>query len=351
MTQQDIIAEVGYSKSQIYEWLSAIRERKKRSPKQVPQEMASKALDLIVKYPHLSAPKGQLYLLYHRQGYIPQYVYALLRKTVRSIVFQEVSKRKLLPEKTSYNHERASQHGQIWAEDFTRIKVWGHLFYVALVIDIASNFYLGFAVSTVASRYFVESALQMAFVTNKEKGPERFLISDNGKQYIGEDHQSHLEFLSIVQKRIPPCRPQYNGTVECGIKEFKKVFYNVWAETLKKVPIKEKSVFDLVTTVVSETVHRLNEEIPRPCLGGVTPQDIVSGVACQKIQAREHYLEQEQQRKDIPAWTKTRWKLAHESLKSAELTSYELVIKFCFFLKRSLQKVQFLPDVAIHDTS
>lgn len=351
LKKHHVMDEAGFSRSQLYSWLSGIEDRKKRASKIIPEAVAHKALEVIVKYPHMSAPKGQLYLIYHRLGYIPQHVYVLLRKTVRRLLFQEVSSRKLLPASTSYTHEKPSEPDQIWAEDFTQIRIAHHLFYVALLIDVASTMYLGKAVSMVADENFVEQAVIEALISSGGKGPQQFLLSDNGKQYIGENHETLLVSLEIIHKRIPSCRPEFNGSVECGVKEFKQVFYNVWAEYETKETNKEKILYDRVVKAISETAYRLNEEIPRPCLKGVTPYDVYCGMAAQKRIENEQYLAREQQRKEIKPWSKNRWQLASKVLKAKSRSPLEILTKFCFFLKRPLRRLPKLVDEVLYDTS
>ena len=54
------------------------------------------------------------------------YRYKSLKKIVKRMIFQEISVRKFLPEKTSYEHERPQMPGAIGAEEFTRIiGAWG----------------------------------------------------------------------------------------------------------------------------------------------------------------------------------------------------------------------------------
>jgi hypothetical protein len=87
----------------------------------------------------------------------------------------------------------------------------------------------------------------------------------------------------------------------------------------------------------------MNFEIPRPCLKGVTPNDVQKGVAKQQIECNRKYLEQEQQRKEVKPWTKTTWELVKDILFEIGLSDLELMTKFCFFLKRPLRK---LPDLS-----
>jgi len=84
------------------------------------------------------------------------------------------------------------------------------------------------AVSARAEAYLVEAPVIQALEENGGIGPLRFLLSDNGSQYVGGAHDELLAKHEIVHKRIPACRPEYNGSVECGGKEFKQVFYSIW---------------------------------------------------------------------------------------------------------------------------
>jgi transposase InsO family protein len=335
-----IIAEVNYSRSQFYAWLSSICERKKRPSKRVPMEVAEKAVEVIRQYPHFSAPKGQGYMIYHRFGYIPQHIYKVLRKRVQRIIFQEVQRRALLPERVSYEHERPKGPGEIWAEDFTRIGVYGETFYIGLLIDVASTYYLGTSAGRRADDKLVEAPVIEALEVNGNRGPERFLLSDNGSQYVSSEHGQLLDKLAIIQKRIPSCRPEYNGSIECGVKEFKNVFYNVFAEReIKEEADKGKTLLDRVKQAVEETAWKMNREIPRPCLGGVTPFDVQRGMSEEKIQMNRQYVDQEQQRKEVNPWTKSTWALVKDVLSKKVWSDLELITKFCFFLRRPLRKL------------
>jgi transposase InsO family protein len=335
-----LIKESGFSNAQFYKWLKNIHERKKRDKKFISQDVAEAAVKVIKEYPHFSATKGQGYMIYHQKGYIPQHIYKLLKKVTKRLIFQEVSKRGLLPERTSYEHERPDTVGEIWAEDFTDVRIAGEKFYIGLLIDVASNYYLGVSVSRRADEKLVELPVKKALEINEGHGPKRFLLSDNGSQYISAGHGDLLDKLEIVQKRIPSCTPEYNGSVECGVKEFKNVFYNVWANREAKEADKGKRLLERVQQTVEETGKRMNFEIPRPCLGGVTANDVQKGIAEDKIKINKDYLDQEQKNEEaVKPWTKSKWNLVKDVLFKEGLNNLELMTKFCFFLKRPLRKL------------
>ena len=57
-------------------------------------------------------------------------------------------------------------------------------------------------------------------------------------------------------------------------------------------------------SALRETVSLLNEELPRPSLGGVTPADVHHGRKEVKRQEIQAYREKEESRQEIPAWTR-----------------------------------------------
>jgi len=333
------MSQCEFSRSQIYEWHRGVTSRKQRECRTVPQETVENAVSVIMDYPHMAGRKGQAYMIYHCLGYISMNGYDRVKKSVKRLVFQEVSNRRLLPAKTDYVHEKPERIGQIWAEDFTELKVYGQTFKVSLLIDVASRYNLGVAVSKWANATLVEEPVKQALEANSGQGPEKFLLSDNGTPYVSDEHGRLLEKADIIHKRIPACRPQYNGAVECGVKEFKNVFYNVWAKREREEADKEKSLLDRVRGAVMETVRILNEVIPKPSLNGVPPADLHRGVSSAKIEANRQYLEGEQKKPNAPPWKRNYWDVLKAAMGLKQMTALELMTKFCFFCSRPLRKI------------
>ncbi len=338
-----LMKESIYSQSQFYRWLKeGVRERKARELKPVSHKVIKAAVEVVREYPHFSGLKGQCYMSYHQLGYIPQHIYKQVKRIVRRLVFQEVTTRCLLPERTSYEHERPEKPGEIWAEDFTELRVCGKKFYAALVIDVAMTYYRGVTASIRPDSKMVQAPVIQALEINDGKAPKRFLLSDNGSQYIGTQHGDFLNKLDIVQKRIPACKPEYNGSVECGIKEFKNVFYNVWAQAERSelAELEEKKLLAYVQIAIQETIRRMNEVIPRPSLKGVTAEDVRNGIAAERRELNRKYLETEQEKKEvIDPWDRKDWAVVKQSLFKRTISNIELMTKFCFFLKRPLRKL------------
>ena len=351
LTNQELIESSQHSKSIFYEWLKGAKERKKRIITLIPEEVAINAIDVILNYPHFGGVKGQTYMIYHRLGYISRHTYQKLKKSVGRIVFQQAYRKNLLPHPSVYEHERPHAKNEIWAEDFTKVTVLGFTYSVALLADVFSNKYLGCSAQATESSELVEEPVEMALEQNNHVGPQKFLLSDNGSQYTSDNHGKLLAKHDIIQKHIPACRPQYNGSIECGMRNFKSIFYNLFSQNdFKKVieknlnsTDKKKKVLEMLTVSVNESIEILNTEIPRPVLGGVTPNDIYTGCAEVKKKSNEEYLKNQQIKEKVNSWSKSKYDLIKEIFNKKNLSNKELLIKHYFFQKRPLRRICKLP--------
>jgi transposase InsO family protein len=277
-------------------------------------------------------------MLYHELGSISEKGYDRIKKNARRIFLQEVNRRRLFPEREGYEHIRPRKVGEIWAEDFTEVTVEGHTFKAALLLDVFDQYYLGRAVAPVATAALVGRPVDQALKANGGQGPERFLLSDNGKQYISTKHQRYLTSTEIVQRLIPACVPQYNGSAECGMRDFKSVFYNVWERMKREGADEGKSLLARVEAAVEETVRLLNEAIPRPSLGGVTPADVHYGRKEVRQKEIREYRETEEAR-EVPPWERGYWDVLKSGLGIDRMSSGELLTKLAFFYRKPLRRI------------
>lgn len=340
-----------YSKSILYEWSKDIQERQPRAVKCIDEAVAVNAIKLIIEYPHLGGEKGQAYMTYHRLGYIPRHVYQSLKKVVGRVFFQEVTAKNLLPKSSDYEHVRPTKVNEIWAEDFTTLKILGFIFSLAVLEDVFSKKYLGNSTQERASYKLVAEPVEMAVAENNQQGPEKFMLADHGPQYVSDAHGNLLFSYEIIQKLIPVAKPQYNGTIESGMRDLKSVFYNVmssmdlkeFAQPDLSQPAKKKKLLESVALAGNTSVRIMNAVIPRPVLGGVTAEDVATGKAEEKRQLNAEYLKQEQMKEKSDIWSKSKYDLAKEALRQKKLSNTALLIKHYFFQKRPLRKISKLP--------
>ena len=335
LSRDRIMEHTCHSRSQLYRWLRGEElERKERERKRMPEETVENTAMVIGMFPHMGGCKGQAYMLYHKLGYIGMKAYERIKVNVKRLVGQEVARRKLLVDRSAYEHVRPEMVGEIWAEDFTDLAVEGHTFKLALVLDTFDQYYLGSAVDSRATAALVGHPVEQALEKNAGAGPKKFLLSDNGTQYISSKHERLLTSAEIVQRRIPACVPQYNGVVEGGMREFKNVFYNVWEREKREGANEGKSLIERVRSTVATTVSLLNEAIPRPSLGGVTPADVHYGTKEAKQTQITQYQHPEGSRRDILPWKRSYWEILSSGLQADRMTDAELLTKAAFLCRR-----------------
>lgn len=329
-----------HSRSQLYQWCRSVNERPPRLVKVLSEEVIARATEVIVMFPHFGGGKGQAYMLYHQLGLIGQKSFDRLKKMVGRILRQEASSRKDRPTgHQPYEHIRPKNVGEIWAEDFTEVIVDRETFKVALLIDVYSQYILGWALARRATESLVAKPLLKALEANNDKPPELFLLEDNGRQYTSEDHQQLLASREIVSRHVPPYTPQYNGAVECGGKEFKNVFYTQWEARSLKAADKEKNLLKQATEVAATTVHLLNETIPRPALGGVTPADVQQGEEKHRRKEIERYRQAELNKPEPSPPSRPIWDVVKKTVRAEAMSTKEVLTRLAFFGFRPLRRI------------
>ncbi len=329
-----------HSRSQLYKWCRGVEERPQRPTRVLPEEVVARATEVITMFPHFGGTKGQAYMLYHQLGLIGQKSFDRLKKTVKRVLIQEASSRNDRPAcRQSYEHIRAGNVGEIWAEDFTEVVVDQQTFKIALLIDVYSHYILGWALSRRATEALVAQPVFQALEANNGEPPQRFLLEDNGRQYTSEGHQQMLTSRDIVSRHVPPYTPQYNGAVECGGKEFKNIFYTQWESAPSKTADKEKNLIQRATETAEKTVHLLNEVIPRPALGGVTPADVQQGSQECRQREIEKYRQMESKKPDPPAWSRPIWDVVKQAVRAETMSTKEVLTRLAFFGFRPLRRI------------
>ena len=203
----------------------------------------------------------------------------------------------------------------VWAEDFTEIVVDGSTFKLALLIDVFTQYILGWALARRATEALVAIPVRQALAANAGQPPDKFLFQDNGRQYVSESHNRLLDAHEIIARNVPAYTPQYNGAMECGGKEFKNVFYNVWEQQKRIATDKEKTVDDSAQETAAECVRLLNGGIPRPFLGGVTPADVHGGMQVQRQNIIEQYRQEQEAKGMPPPLSRSLWDVIKDGVK------------------------------------
>ena len=190
-----------------------------------------------------------------------------------------------------------------------------------------------------ATKSLVAIPVRQALAANGGRPPELFLLQDNGRQYVSDDHRRLLDAHEIVGRHVLAYTPQYNGAVEWGGKEFKNVFYNVWERREREGRDKEKNIDDRAHLAAAETVHILNNVIPRPAHGGVTPADVQYEMKQERQDEIQQYRQEQVTKGKSPPLSRPFWEILKDGVKAESMSTKELLTKLAFFRMRPLRRV------------
>lgn len=102
---------------------------------------------------------------------------------------------------------------------------------------------------------------------------------------------------------------------------------------------KEKTVDVRVQLAAAETVHLLNEMIPRPALGGVTPADVQLGQQAHRQKEIKQYSQKQKERGTPLPLSRPFWDVLKGGVKAEVMSTEELLTKLAFFGMRPLRRV------------
>ena len=119
----------------------------------------------------------------------------------------------------------------------------------------------------------------------------------------------------------------------------KSVFYNIWERRIRDRADEGKSLLERVEAAFGETLPLMNEEIPRPSLGGVTPADVHGGRQEARRRQLDEYRKAECSRRHVPPWKRKYWDVLKSAVDAAQMTSGELLTKLAFFCSSPLRRI------------
>ena len=126
------------------------------------------------------------------------------------------------------------------------------------------------------------------------------------------------------------------------MRQIKSVFYNVWERHQRESECmpdgKKKDTLVAVTQALEETFKVLNQEMPRPFLGGVTPAD-VHGQRRQAAQERIEAYRRSVSQEPVAPWKRDYWQVLKDGVKPALMSTRELCTKLAFFGLRPLRRI------------
>lgn len=106
-----------------------------------------------------------------------------------------------------------------WVQDFTYLRISSGMFYLALVMDLATREILSWKLGTNHSSQLTHVALVQALRSNSSPS---ILHSDRGSEYLSERHASTCTRFGIRLSASKPGSPWQNGYMERCIKSVKE---------------------------------------------------------------------------------------------------------------------------------
>ncbi len=112
-----------------------------------------------------------------------------------------------------------TQEANAWSQDFTYLRIRSGMYYLALVMDLATREILSWKLGTNHSSSLTHIALIQALRTNPSPS---ILHSDRGSEYLSERHQATCIRFGIALSASKPGSPWQNGFMERCIKSVKE---------------------------------------------------------------------------------------------------------------------------------
>lgn len=112
-----------------------------------------------------------------------------------------------------------TQEANAWVQDFTYLRIRSGMYYLAIVMDLATREILSWKLGTNHSSSLTHIALIQALRTNPSPS---ILHSDRGSEYLSERHQATCQRFGITLSASKPGSPWQNGFMERCIKSVKE---------------------------------------------------------------------------------------------------------------------------------
>ena len=336
LTQEERLKCIDRTPGSYNHLCKTIRDRQERETV-IPEEDIEAAIEQIINHPFLGGRKGALKLLEDQKALIGETYYKEIKKQLMDLSEEEYSKRKKVSELKTNQYKRQNVNEEhfekiettkchdVWAIDFTELKLLGIRFYVCVVYDLFSQAYLSVIASqTPTMEVAIEAVEQAVHYANAK--PSGFILSDNGSQFLSKNYQDLLVRLGLNELRIPAGKPWYNGALESGNRDIKKTiltiaFYKACINpAITRTGVCREEIFGFLKVCCGESLSVINKEIPRPKFG-TTPLAVLNGDVLKKKQERDAFKSKKKKERML------RMKLVKKGKLNSKKKSFEDKVK------------------------
>jgi len=205
----------------------------------------------------------------------PSSVYRILKKAGK---LQRWNTTKASSKKKGFDQPtRPHEH---WHVDISYIKIQSVFYYLICVLDGYSRFIVHFELRESMTEFDVQITLQRAHERYPHARPR--IISDNGSQFICRDFLNFVQMCNFTHVRTSVNYPQSNGKIE----RFHK--------SIKHEHVRQTPYFSLqdAQLKMAEWIAYYNHERLHSAISYLTPFDMLSGQAEEKLEQRRIKLAQ-----------------------------------------------------------
>lgn len=137
---------------------------------------------------------------------------------------------------------------QVWAGDFTYIRIQNGFVYLAVILDLYSRKVIGWAISKRIDAELAIAALKQAIQT-RHPPPGCIHHSDRGVQYLCKDYVALLKQHDLVPSNSAKGNPYHNAFVESFMKTLKQeevylANYQTYLDVITHLPMFIEAVYN-----------------------------------------------------------------------------------------------------------
>lgn len=248
----------------------------------------------IEEHPWMGGKKGAVNLVRGLKAWVGAGSYDAVKTEMARLFGEEVARRRRRPAPTPFEAPVAEELNQVWSSDLVEVRAWGLPFHVGSMMDVYNQEHLALdATPLAADAAFVTALFDGACATRGGAAPTVCTKTDRGCQYVSRAFEEALQGRT-EHVRIPPGCPWYNGESERGNRDLKAVLYALIARSNRP---RQGQELAMLRTLCAQARAVLNQDIARPSLGGVTPEDVAQGVREEVKQRNQQFITKQKERR------------------------------------------------------
>ena len=262
------------------------------------------AVKTIIEFPFIGGKKGIMTMLNELRGVIGESTYKKIKEVLKDLAEDAFQKREVQSSLEKNLKDRKSRKSKregviqsqgvhdVWAIDFTEVKVFGTKVYGCAIYELFSQGYMAVEISLKNDAEAACNAWRRAIENAGGRMPI-ILISDNGTHFDNEMFKLCVGG-NVNHVFIAPGKPWLNGALESGNKDLKNALYSkmtymlVDDNSVSKTGASVESICALTQDAAQKAMKQINTMLVRPKFN-VTPQSVLDGEILEAINKQNKF--------------------------------------------------------------